>query len=359
MPLLGKGIFTSRGETWKHSRTLLRPQFAREMVSDLAFAEHHLRNLESHLPANPASGWTGKVNLAPLFFRFTLDTTTEYIFGRSTNSLLLKQEGEPGSNGSIGKDMSAHFDAAKVWIDKRGALAKFYWLMNSKEFKEHCRAIHEFADAIVTDRLANPPEKEDPEKANRFYLLNELAKQTQDPSVLRNETLHVLVAGRDTTGCLLGWVFYFLARHPDIFAKLRSIILETFGTRPADPRALNQVNYLQWIIYETLRFVSVIPLNERVALRDTTLPRGGGPDGKARIFVPEGTQILIPLYAMQHRKDIWGEDVEEFRPERWETHRPGWEFIPFGAGARKCLGREFPLSSFHLICATFLTGGCY
>lgn len=357
MPLLGKGIFTSRGETWKHSRTLLRPQFAREMVGDLAFAEHHLRNLESHLPANPASGWTGKVNLAPLFFRFTLDTTTEYIFGRSTNSLLLKQEGEPGSNGSIG--MSAHFDAAKVWIDKRGALAKFYWLMNSKEFKEHCRAIHEFADAIVTDRLANPPGKEDPEKANRFYLLNELAKQTQDPSVLRNETLHVLVAGRDTTGCLLGWVFYFLARHPDIFAKLRSIILETFGTRPADPRALNQVNYLQWIIYETLRFVSVIPLNERVTLRDTTLPRGGGPDGKARIFVPEGTQILIPLYAMQHRKDIWGEDVEEFRPERWETHRPGWEFIPFGAGARKCLGREFPLSSFHLICATFLTGGCY
>ncbi|OTA49632.1 cytochrome P450, partial [Hypoxylon sp. EC38] len=46
-------------------------------------------------------------------------------------------------------------------------------------------------------------------------------------------------------------------------------------------------------------------------------------------------------YAMQHRADIWGRDVEEFRPERWETHRAGWEYIPFGAGARKCLGQQF------------------
>ena len=65
--------------------------------------------------------------------------------------------------------------------------------------------------------------------------------------------------------------------------------------------------------------------------------------------VPEGTQVLIPLYAMQHRADIWGADVEEFRPERWETYRPGWEFIPFGAGARKCLGRKY-LSPLYLFC---------
>lgn len=79
-------------------------------------------------------------------------------------------------------------------------------------------------------------------------------------------------------------------------------------------------------------------MNERSALRDTTLPRGGGPDGLAPIFVPKGGQVLIPLYAMQHRKDIWGEDVEEWKPERWEDRKFGWEFIPFGGGARQCLG---------------------
>ncbi|KAI1459985.1 putative N-alkane-inducible cytochrome P450 [Annulohypoxylon moriforme] len=337
MPLLGKGIFTSRGEIWRHSRALLRPQFAREMISDPQLEEQHLGHLWHHFPADKATGWTSKVDLAPLFFKFALDTSTEFIFGQSANSLL--QDDQSQDSGKK-KDLASHFNAAKVWIDKRGALAKFYWLMNSSEFKEHCGAIHAFADGLVADRLANPYEK-DPEKGARFNLLNELAKETQDPRELRNETLHVLIAGRDTTGCLLGWVLYFLARYPKVFARLRAEIIDRFDDRPADFRSLAQVSYLQWIISETLRFVTVIPLNERIALKDTVLPRGGGPDGKARVFIPEGTQVLVPLYAMQHRADIWGPDVEEFRPERWETYRPGWEFIPFGAGARKCLGQQF------------------
>lgn len=362
MPLLGKGIFTSRGEIWRHSRALLRPQFAREMISDPQLEEHHLAHLWRRMPAaDAATGWTAKVDLASLFFKFTLDTSTEFIFGQSANSLLQDDQSEGEGKEGKKKDLASHFNAAKVWIDKRGALAKFYWLMNSAEFTEHCTAIHAFADNLVAERLASPYEK-DPEKGARFNLLNELVKETQDPRELRNETLHVLIAGRDTTGCLLGWVLYFLARHPRVYARLRAEIVDRFEDRPADFRSLSQVSYLQWIISETLRFATVIPLNERIALKDTVLPRGGGPDGKSRVFIPEGTQVLIPLYAMQHRADIWGPDVEEFRPERWETHRPGWEFIPFGAGARKCLGREcFPRHLFPLCSLPSLVdcdGGC-
>jgi hypothetical protein len=81
-------------------------------------------------------------------------------------------------------------------------------------------------------------------------------------------------------------------------------------------------------------------MNERIALKDTTLPRGGGEDGSKPIFVREGIQVLIPTYALQHRPDIWGDDVEDFRPERWEGRKTGWEWIPFGGGPRKCLGRK-------------------
>ncbi|KAI0011956.1 putative N-alkane-inducible cytochrome P450 [Xylariaceae sp. FL0662B] len=368
MPLLGRGIFTSRGDAWRHSRALLRPQFARDMLGDPLLEESHLGRLFGRLAADPATGWTDKVDLAPLFFEFTLDTTTEFIFGRSTDSLLRLRENDAG--------MSAHFDAAKVWIDKRGALAKFYWLMNSRAFKEHCAAIHAFADDIVAERLARPRGNDDGEKSHnnsggsdandlekarpttgRYNLLDELAKETQDPRELRNELLHVLIAGRDTTGCLLGWTMYFLARHPGAYARLRAAVLERFGgdeeQRRPDFRALGQVAYLQWVISEALRVATVIPLNERVALRDTVLPRGGGADGQAKVFVPKGTQVLLPLYAMQHREDIWGADVEEFRPERWETHRAGWEFVPFGAGARKCLGQQFGRQEVSYVIARF------
>ena len=85
-----------------------------------------------------------------------------------------------------------------------------------------------------------------------------------------------------------------------------------------------------------------MPVNGRTAIRDNVLPLGGGPDGKSPLLVPKGYGIGYSVYAMQRRKDLWGEDAEEFRPERWETARPSWEFLPFNGGPRVCLGRKFP-----------------
>ena len=80
--------------------------------------------------------------------------------------------------------------------------------------------------------------------------------------------------------------------------------------------------------------------NARDAVDDTYLPLGGGPDGKSPLFVPKGGVVAWSLFAMHRRKDYYGEDAEEFRPERWETLRPGWEYLPFNGGPRICLGRK-------------------
>lgn len=79
--------------------------------------------------------------------------------------------------------------------------------------------------------------------------------------------------------------------------------------------------------------------------RDTSLPRGGGPDGKGPIFVKKNTVIPFSLYSMQRRTDIWGPDAEDFKPERWEQNASSrtWEYIPFNGGPRICLGREYPV----------------
>jgi cytochrome P450 len=84
-----------------------------------------------------------------------------------------------------------------------------------------------------------------------------------------------------------------------------------------------------------------------MSFRDTSLPRGGGPDGKGPIFVKKNTVIPFSLYSMHRRTDIWGSDAEEFRPERWEENASSrtWEYIPFNGGPRICLGREYIL--FH------------
>lgn len=65
-----------------------------------------------------------------------------------------------------------------------------------------------------------------------------------------------------------------------------------------------------------------------MANKDTTLPRGGGKDGKSKVFVKKGAMVEYSVYALHRRADIWGEDVDEFKPERWEGRKGGWEYLP-------------------------------
>ena len=84
--------------------------------------------------------------------------------------------------------------------------------------------------------------------------------------------------------------------------------------------------------------------NMRLCLKDCTIPTGGGADGKSPIFVPRGTQVSVNFGAMQRDRDIWGEDAEEFRPERWENVKLGWHYIPFSGGPRVCPGQQLALA---------------
>jgi cytochrome P450 len=93
-----------------------------------------------------------------------------------------------------------------------------------------------------------------------------------------------------------------------------------------------------------LRLYPVIPRNVRTALRDTYLPLGGGPDGQSPIFVQKGQNITFDIYSMHRRADIYGDDVDEFKPERWETIKPGWGYLPFGGGPRICIGQQFAMT---------------
>lgn len=87
-----------------------------------------------------------------------------------------------------------------------------------------------------------------------------------------------------------------------------------------------------------------------MAVADTILPLGGGLDGKSPVFIPKKTIVRYTVYSMHRRRDYYGEDADEFKPERWETLRPTWEYLPFHGGPRICIGRKF-LGRLYLSCA--------
>ncbi|KAL2142941.1 hypothetical protein VTI28DRAFT_520 [Corynascus sepedonium] len=362
-PMVGNGIFTSHGERWKQSRALVRPQFATDQINDFRLYERHVQQLfaaiDRQYDGTNNSGWTRAFDLQPLLYNFTLDVMTEMLYGYSVHSQNPSERvdfpvisgHEPPDRENIG----THMDAGKAWIETRGALWKYRWLLPSHQFLKHCAAIHNYADWFVQLRLQqgdkyleNLEQQGEQPNRDRYVLVHELAKMTQDPVELRSQTLNILTAGRDTTAALIGWIMYFLARHPVVAKKLRREVVDLFGPyAPGQPSGIKfrQVRdllpYMNAVINETLRMTPVVPLNERVSLRDTVLPRGGGPKRDQPVFVPAGTQILIPVYALAQRSDIWGPDAGVFRPKRWIENggcKPGFEFIPFGGGGRQCLG---------------------
>ena len=100
-----------------------------------------------------------------------------------------------------------------------------------------------------------------------------------------------------------------------------------------------------------LRLFPIVPQNARAARVRTTIPRGGGPDGSHPVMVEAGQKVIYSTSSMQRRKDIYGTDADEFKPDRWNTLRTGWEYIPFNGGPRVCLGQQFALmeASFVLV----------
>ena len=89
-----------------------------------------------------------------------------------------------------------------------------------------------------------------------------------------------------------------------------------------------------------MRLHPVIPTNAREAVVDTTLPFGGGHDGNSPLFIRKGMLIIYNTYAMHRNRDVYGHDADKYVPDRWESVRPGWDFLPFNGGPRVCIGRK-------------------
>jgi cytochrome P450 len=339
--MLGYNIFTSDGDFWHHSRQLFRPVFNRSNINDLEETERAASILADVLPEGEGR-WTAPVELQSLFYRFTLDTATAFLFGSTVDSQLAaagRLTGtEKGSLTSLAADQDFvdAFAVGQEWLAYRIRLQGLYWLCWSPKWKRAVTTVRTFINHYVKLALAQQPEdlKAEAGEVGKYNLLRELAKETRDPTELRDQLLGILAAGRDTTAVLLSWLFIELALNPKIFEKLRAEILSEFGksassSHPLDFSTLKSCRYLQWVINETLRLHPVVPLNNRMAVRDTILPVGGGEDQTKPFAVKKGQLVNFIIYQVQRRKDIWGEDADEFIPTRWDGKKMDWSFVPY------------------------------
>jgi cytochrome P450 len=257
-PLLGQGIFTMDGQFWAHSRAMIRPNFVRDQVADLDAFERHIQHLWKLIPRDGST-----FDLQELFFRFTIDSATEFLFGQSTDTLNPNKVGGPD-----GAQFARAFNEAQDACAMRFRLGGLRYVYRDPKGKEAMRICHEFVGQFV-DEAVRYRESLDVEKKGatdeKYVFLHELAKDTKDKKRLRDELLNVLLAGRDTTASLLSNLWFMLAKRPDIFAKLRKEVEETLKGELPTYEQLRNMKYLKYCLneckYKSIRHILTITNN--------------------------------------------------------------------------------------------------
>ena len=261
----------------------------------------HVQNIRQVIQVKQ-DGWTDTVDLGPLFFRLTIDSASEFLFGTSVNSQLAALPGHKPVDRDAHAEFVNAFELGQEHIAKAFRLQEYYKFGLSKQLLQYAKQCHDYIDRHIQNVSHIDKEQNARTDSKKYIFLQELAQQTKDPIEIRDQCLSILLAGRDTTAGLLSFVFLALARDERIFKKLRDTILQDFGTgiEKITFSSLKSCQYLQWVLSEALRLYPSVPFNSRRAIRDTTLPRGGGPLGEDPVFCPKDTEVNYSVYAM-HR----------------------------------------------------------
>ena len=167
------------------------------------------------------------VDLQPLFYRLSLDTTLFLLFGNSLSSS--QNERIVGQH----TEFAESFHIAQTYLSHRGRLGAYYWLANPPKFWHACRITHDFIDQGrrgangEVDQSQSGTSLQD-EKKHRTFIVA-LLQKTQNEKSVRDQCLALLIAGRDTTACCLSWAFRLLVRHPEVLEKLRAEVEMVIG----------------------------------------------------------------------------------------------------------------------------------
>ena len=203
-------------------------------------------------------------------------------------------------------------------------------------------------DNLIYDEIRERRELNDTSRTDILSLLISATDENGEPMSdveLRDQLISLLLLGYETTAAVLSWAFYWIHSSPSVLEKLQSE-LDSLGEQ-AQPEAIAQLPYLTAVCHETLR---VNPIALICTPRKTLEPMQ-----LAGYHFDTGT-ILIPCIYLAHRRPEVFPDAQQFKPERFLNQKfSPYEYLPFGGGARGCIGMAFSMFELKLVLATSLS----
>jgi cytochrome P450 len=366
-PIMGKGLIPADPVTWKNRRRQIVPAFHRawleHMVGLFGYCNAPLITSLNKITENG-----GKVEMEEKFCSVALDIIGKSVFNYEFDSVTTESP------------VIKAVYRALVEAEHRSMTPAPYWdLPFANQLVPRLRAFNSDLDLLnnvlndLIEKAKNTRVVEDIEDLeNRDYanvkdpsllrFLVDMRGADIDNKQLRDDLMTMLIAGHETTAAVLTWALFELMKNPECMKKAQDEIDRVIGDRDPTLDDIKEMKYIRLIVAETLRLYPQPPLLIRRAREENVVPKGGGREAT----VIRGMDMFIALYNIHRDEKYWPEptkfdpmrftrkytnpDIPEwegFDPAKWERQlypnesSADFAFLPFGGGARKCIGDEF------------------
>ncbi|KAL7203645.1 hypothetical protein ACSBR2_016834 [Camellia fascicularis] len=361
--LFGQGIFAVDGEKWKQQRKLASFEFSTRVLRDFScdvFRKNAAKLVKTVFELSVANR---VFDVQDLLMKCALDSMFKVGFGVELNCL-------EGSS-KEGSDFIKAFDDSNAlvywrYVDPFWKLKKFLNIGSEASLQKNVKLINNFTHNLIRTKRKQLEMQQDcngkEDILSRFLVESKKDPKGMNDQYLRDIILNFMIAGKDTSANTLSWFFYLLCKNPLIQEKIAREVKEVtssqgYGSSVDDfttsltDEVLEKMHYLHSALTETLRLYPAVPMDGRCAETDDILPDG--------FKLKKGDGVYYMSYAMGRMPYIWGDDAEDFRPERWLNNgvfqpESPFKFIAFHAGPRICLGKDFAYRQMKIVSTALL-----
>ena len=336
-PLLGKGILTSEGAEWKWQRQASAPMFRHQDL--LGFVPAFVHATEALLARWRTAPSGSAQAIDRDMTRATFDVISATLLPSADHATVEESMGLFQRSGGWGQLFA--MAGVPQWLPHpgmaSGARATRMLRAAVAAMLRERRGVEEKPGGSPDDLMHRLMRAQDPESG-----------QSMNEERLIDNLLTFYLAGHETTARALAWTLYLVARSPGWSAALEEEIGRVTGGGPVGSAHIERLVLVQQVLKESMRLYPPVPLLSRQCVAATRL------DG---VDIAPGATVVMPIYAMHRHAKRW-EDPDAFDPTRFAPEReakiPRYQYLPFGAGPRICIGMAFAMIEATAMLATLL-----
>ncbi|GMR31128.1 hypothetical protein PMAYCL1PPCAC_01323, partial [Pristionchus mayeri] len=348
IPWLGLGLLISTNAKWKARRRMLTPTF------HFAMLDGYVEKMDKHskILVDILKDHVGKeLDIYPFVKRCALDIICDTAMGTDLDS-----QHDPNNPYvlAVGEFNTLSRDYSLTWY----YWIKPIWYMTKRALEVRLLdTLTGFTKKVIADRIAKHKTGElkfEDKKGKRKAFLDMLIEMRETNALtdedIREEVDTFMFEGHDTTSSGMGWTLWCLATNPKVQEAAYAEVSAVFGDsdRSITVEDLKGMPYLEKVIKETLRIFPAVPQVERKVKTDFKI---------GNYIVPAGVDIMITQLLVHHNAKVYA-DHWSFDPDRFDIDksagRHAYDYVPFSAGLRNCIGQRFALYEEKLVIAWIL-----